>query len=175
MNLKSLSKIKNKLRHILKKKEVIDIIIFGSFVKGKAQPNDIDVAIIAEKPFDAQLEGFHFSFIKVEEFFKDPPTLATTLLKEGYSLKASKPLAELLRFNSKILFTYSLSNLNNNQKVKIVNQLRGKSKQKGLVEEYKGEWLSNSVFLATLESEYLFEQFFLAQKVKFKKHYLLMH
>lgn len=175
MNSRILSSIRNKLKSVLKNREVVDIILFGSFVKGKVTPRDVDIAIISEKVFKFESEGFHVSFIKPIDFFVNPPTLATTLLREGYSLKADKPLSETLRFKSSVMFVYSLTSLTNSKKVRIVNVLRGKNKQKGLVEEYEGEWLSTNIFLIKPSSEHLFEQFFLEHEVKFKKTYLLIH
>lgn len=174
MNSKNLSEIKSRLKNVLKDKRIIDIIVFGSFVKGKPNPKDVDLAIISEHDSREEIEGFHISSIKPVNFFYHPPTIITTIIKEGYSLKENKPFAEVLRYKSKVLFVYNLTSLSNSQKVKIVNSLRGKNGQ-GLVEENGGEWLSNNVFLSNINSEYVFEQFFIFQKVKFKKLNVLIY
>ena len=101
--------IKKKLDKLLKDKEILDIILFGSFVKGKSLPNDIDIAIVTDKEIKPELAGFHISIIKPEEFFKNPPSIVHTLFREGYSLKNNKSVAELYRFSSNILFVYELS------------------------------------------------------------------
>ena len=49
MNSKSLLLIRNKLKKYLKDRNILDIIIFGSAVKGKAEPRDVDVAVIIKK------------------------------------------------------------------------------------------------------------------------------
>ena len=49
INSKIISLVKSKLRNHLKNKEILDIILFGSAIKGKAMPNDIDITIITEK------------------------------------------------------------------------------------------------------------------------------
>ena len=174
-NLKNLSVIKSRLKPFLKKKEIIDVILFGSFVKGKPLPRDIDVAIISELDIKPNVDGFHFSVLKPSEFFTKPPMLATTLLREGYSLRTDRPFSENLGFKSRVMFVYNLTSLNSSEKVRIVNNLRGKGGAKGLVEEYGGEWLSNSVFISPLNNGYIFEQFFLTNKVKFKKSNILIH
>lgn len=174
-NLKNLSKLKNKLKPFLRRKDVIDIVLFGSVVKGKALPRDVDAAIISESDIKPDIEGFHISLLKPLEFLRDPPTLATTLLKEGYSLRTGRSFSENFRFKSKVLFIYNLTSLSNSEKVRMVNNLRGKDGAKGLVEEYGGEWLSNSVFISFLDNEYIFEQFFITNKVKFKKFNILIH
>jgi predicted nucleotidyltransferase len=170
-----LSQVKNKLKSFLKDKEIIDIFLFGSGVKGRAIPRDIDIVIITEKKIEASIPGVHISILKPKDFFVNPPTLATTILREGYSLRKGKSFSELLRFDSRVLFSYQLSLLSNSEKVRTVNVLRGKNRQKGMVESYNGLWVSTSVFIISPEHEYLFEQFFIDRKIKFKKIYLLLH
>ena len=175
MNSKILPQIKNKLKDLLKDKEILDVLMFGSLIKGKIFPRDIDVALITNKNINPRIEGFHISIIKPNEFFSNQPTLANTLLREGYSLKYKKFLAELLNFQNKILFIYELSSKTASKKVKIVNILRGRAMQEGMVKKNKGEWLANQVFTIPIEAGYLFEQFFLNFSIKFKKYFILMH
>lgn len=174
MSLKILL-IKNKLKKYLKDKEILDIIVFGSFIKGKADAKDIDIAIITEKNLSLNLNGFHVSIIKPKEFFVNPPSLINTLLREGFSLKNNKSFSQLYEFSNKVLFTYRLENLNASEKVKVVSILRGKNGKKGLVEQENGNWLANQVFFMPVEKEHIFSQFFFNFKVKFTKSYILMH
>jgi len=167
-----MSLIKSKLKSYLADKNIIDIIVFGSFAKGKAAPNDIDIAVIKAGEGKIEIPGFHVSMLKPEEFFIHPPTIVHTLLREGYSLKNNKPLAELYRFSGKALFNYELSGLKPSVKVMAVNMLRGKE---GMVEKEGGEWLANGVFLLPTEKDSAFERFFKAQGIKYKKHYMLIH
>ena len=175
MNSEIISKIKNKLKRELRDKDILDVILFGSTIKGKASPEDIDIAILTEKQFNLEIKGAHISLIKPKDFFVNPPSIAHTLLREGYSLKNNKYLAENLKFNNKVLFTYSLTNLNASKKVKIVNILRGKNKQKGMIEEYNGEWLANQVFTIPVEKSNIFEKFFINFEIRFTKSYILIH
>lgn len=174
MNLE-IKSIKNRLEKIIGKREVLDVILFGSFMKGKTLPRDIDIAVISENDIKIDLEGFHFSFLKPIDFFKKRITLLNTLFREGYSLKFDKSFSELYGFRNKALFSYELRGLNNSKKVKIVNILRGKKNEKGLVIENNGEWLVNQVFFVPVSNEYIFERLFLNFNVRFKKSYILMH
>jgi predicted nucleotidyltransferase len=167
--------IKNKLSKYLKDNEVLDMVVFGSAVKGKLNPNDVDIAIISEKDINFSLDGFHFSLIKPVDFFKNPSSLINTLFREGFSLKKDKSFSEIYKFSSKVLFNYSLVSLSSSDKVKIVNVLRGKNKSRGLVLENNGEWLSNNLFIVPVGNEHLFERFFLNSKIKYRKNYILMH
>src|SRR3989344_1947780 len=109
MNLKELSEIKNKLGKVLNDKEVHDVIIFGSFIKGKTKPEDIDIAIISDRE-KFKIKGFHISVISINDFFK-PVGLINTLLREGYSLIRNKSFSEVYGFKNQCLFNYELSDL----------------------------------------------------------------
>lgn len=175
MNSKILSSLKNKLKSLLANKKVIDIIVFGSVVKGKAAPRDIDIATISEEKISSSIPGFHISNLNPSEFFINPPSIVTTLLREGYSLKNSKALSEILRFKSRVLFAYALNGLTNSEKVTAVSFLRGKNKNPGLVKQIEGEWLANQVFTIPLESEHIMEGFLIKSKIKFNKYHILIH
>ena len=158
-NLENLSAIKSKVKIYLKDPEILDIILFGSYIKGKNEPNDIDLAIISDKKEIKKIGGFHISLIKPKEIFFNPPSIINTLFREGYSLKNNKFLSEVMRFKSKILFSYSLTNLNPSTKVKIVKLLRGNN-SKGMVKEYGGEWIARQVFIVPLNAEYIIEKLY---------------
>lgn len=175
MNSEILRSAKNKLKSFLKDKEILEVLLFGSAIKGKANPKDIDAALITKKEINPKINGMHISVISPEEFFSKIPALANTLLREGYSLKNNKFLAELLQFQNKVLFIYELKNLSASNKVKIVNILRGKASNAGMVEEYNGKWLANQVFFVPVSASYLFENFFTNNSIKYIKYYVLMH
>ena len=170
--------IKDKLKNIIGRREILDVILFGSVIKGKALPRDVDIAVITEEDYEPgifNIEGFHFSFLKPIDFFKKRITLLSTIFREGYSLKFDKSFSELYGFRNRVLFRYELSRLTNSKKVKVVNILRGKKGDKGLVVENGGEWLSNQVFFIPMYKEHIFDKFFINFAVKFKKYYVLMH
>ena len=175
MNLNLISKLKKELHNELKDKEILDIILFGSAIKGKSQPNDFDIALITSKEKEITKENMHISRISPEEFFINPKSLITTLFKEGYSLKNNKFFSENYAFSNRVLFKYDLTNQNTSNKVKIVSILRGKNKQKGMVEENEGQWLANQIFTIPPEKQYLFEQFFQNFNIIYKKNNILMH
>ncbi len=175
MNSEILSKIKNKLKEFLKDKEIFDVVLFGSLIKGKTQPRDIDVALITNKVIKPEIEGYHISLIKPEEFFTDQPSITTTILREGFSLRKNAFFIEGLKFENKVLFTYKLNDKNSSQKVKTVNILRGKNKEKGIVEEYGGKWLANQVFTVSISAEYIIESLLKNLNIKYTKSYILTH
>lgn len=178
----NLSLIRNKLKPLFLEKEIIEIIVFGSAIKGKPSPGDIDIAIILhEKPSQQLLKKissfkeFHISILTAKEFLVNSPSIVHTLIREGYGLKNNKFLAENFRFSNKILYNYSLTSFPASMKVKIVNILRGKKGEKGIVENNEGKWLANQVFIVPINSEKLFEEFFNKFSIKFTKSYVLIH
>jgi len=175
MNSKIISQVEKTFKKEIENKEILDIVIFGSAIKGKAAPNDIDIAIITENKFDKKLDGFHISIINPRDFIVNPPSLINTLLREGYSIKNKSKFSESYNFKSKVMFIYDLSKFDNSLKVKIVNILRGKNKQMGFVEQNEGEWLSNGLFLVNSEESYLFEKLLSNYKIPYKKNYILIH
>lgn len=175
MKSERLSIVENKVKKLINNKEIIDVIVFGSFAKGKEDYNDIDIAIISQEEVDFKEEGIHLSKLKPIDFFITPSSITNTLIREGYSLKHKKEFSESWNFKSKILFNYDLKNLKNTSKVRIVNLLRGNKNNKGMVDIYKGVWLSNGVFTINIENEYLFDSFFKENNINFTKSYILIH
>lgn len=134
MNL-NLLLIKNKLKSLMQDNEIIEIVIFGSSLKGKIIPRDIDIAVILYKKPSKELIGkihdiknFHISILTIKEFFVNSPSLVNTLIREGYGIKNKKFLAENFGFSNYALFNYSLTKFSPSMKVRLVNILRGKKK-----------------------------------------------
>ena len=104
-------------------REIKDIILFGSLLRGKQNPSDIDIIIIfhekvnksIEYEFRKRLSGENVSVIsKTEKNYLEPSFDAREgLLFEGYSLINSKYIASDYGFSSLGLFIYRTGNLNN--------------------------------------------------------------
>jgi len=152
MDLKNIQRLKSSLNEITKNKNVLDVILFGSFIKGKLNSNDIDIAIISETGklnidlTSSKYQNFHFSIISIENFFLTHISLVNTIFREGY----------------------------NSDKVRLATIFHGKN-GKGLVEENGGEWISRQVFLIPTNCEGLFEDTFNNFNCKYKKSYILIH
>ena len=76
----------------LKNDELIDIILFGSAVRGKHAPGDYDICLVFRKKIDLntvnkietrfKTAGFnlHMSFLTADNFFSKPQSLVKTNL-----------------------------------------------------------------------------------------------
>ena len=142
-----------KLKKLLNK-NLTDIILFGSFVKG-GSANDIDLALVAKDELslkDVRIEiknifkkEADIQIISLESIYSP---LWLTLIKEGFSVSKNKFIFELYNIRPAILYKYSLKKLNNVQKVQFERGLKNVLKE-------EGNFLTRSVVLApiTLKNE----------------------
>ena len=109
-----------KLKKTIEKYDLEDIIVFGSFVKGKTIPRDIDVCLIFKENIslnvvrDVQLrlgDNFHVSSLSIDNFFDKKHNLSQTLLFEGISAKSGKRLSEIYSTDSYGLYYYDISDM----------------------------------------------------------------
>jgi len=173
-----------KLRKIIKKYDFEDIIIFGSFVKGKTTPRDIDICLIFKenvnlisiKEIQSELgERFHVSSLSADNFFNKKHNLAQTLLFEGISAKSGKRLGEIYSLDPYGLYYYNISDMKKSDKVRFVYLLKGRKNGKGIVSEFNGEFLVNGCFIVPVEKDSEMLEIMNKWNVKFsRKRVLLM-
>lgn len=146
------------LKKIFKKrKDVLDVVLFGSLAKGKTEPNDIDVCIIFRENTDSdfinelnqekRFERIHFSALTADNFFRNPHTLIRSVLFEGKSLITNKKLSNLYGLNAYAMFTYDIRKLQNSKKVRFLYALKGRKNQTGIVEDFKGRFIAKNAFI----------------------------
>lgn len=155
MESKRLSKIisyRKELKKLLNK-DIVDIILFGSFVKG-GFAEDIDIAIIVRKHEDYQdLKKEVNSIIKnkivdiqiidIESIYQP---IWITLIKEGFSVQKNKFFSEIYKIKPVVLYKYSLGKLNNVQKVQFERGLKR-------ILEGIGQVLTRSVILVPVNKK----------------------
>lgn len=164
-----LAELKKNLRKILRKYDIIkDIIIFGSFVKGRDNPKDIDLAFIVKKkntklvPLIKKEIGInkaHLDFITVDDVFSP---LFLSLINEGYSIKKNKFLRNVLNIRPMRLYAYDLKHLDKSKKT-----LFGIALKKSL-KKIKGEKVSIGSVLVPINQTSYFEDFLDAWGMKYK-------
>lgn len=121
----SLKILKEDLKRLLKKyRDIQDFYIFGSFVKGKFKPADIDLALLVyKKDFELlsgvlkelkQYPNLHIEMVLFNEIFTEP--IWKSLLSEGFSIKKDKFLRDLMKIKSGVLYRYSLKKMNRSEK-----------------------------------------------------------
>jgi len=129
--------------------QVIDIILFGSLVKG-GSPKDIDIALILKETTNLLVikkkikeiikKETDIQIISIESIHTP---LWLTLIKEGFSIKKEKYLHELYHLQPKVLYKYSLQKLTAVQKVQFERGIK-------MILKTQGTFLTRSVVLIPL-------------------------
>ena len=174
---------KKSLKNWIKKNQVVDIIIFGSSVRGKSFPKDIDLCILINKKDEGKsldlvdslsklIRKAHINILTLADFISGN-TLAKTLLAEGYSLSHNKSLAKVLGFDNKSLFIYSLKKFSSSKRVRFHYLLRGRHGSKGILYKIQGKFIgTGSIIVPTDQEDYL-KEVFDKWKVEYKIHRVL--
>lgn len=165
------------------KEDIADIFMFGSSVRGKGRPNDVDLCLIFRNNVDLNIvedveslcgDGYHVSSLVVDNFFTRPHSLSKTMLIEGKSILSGKHFAEVFGLNPMALYSYDLSAEAPTKKVKIVQLLRGRKSSEGLVKNLGGTFISNSSFTIPMEKDNEIKEALDSWKVKYKRSRVLL-
>ena len=169
---------------------IFDIVLYGSSVKSKDEPRDIDIAIIfLDKKMKERLEvawqfkknlpsglDYDIQTLNISEFFDEGFLARKNILIEGFSLVSKKKISEKLGFSGQTLFSYSLGNLDHNEKTKFIYSLSGRGKIEGMIKKTHGKIIGKGAFLIPVENSLLFEEFLEKWRIKFsKKNILVQH
>ena len=172
-----------KLKQILKKhlkNNITYILLIGSSIKNKSEPNDIDLIVLFKEKYLKQVEENLFEiredldFLKsvhIEPLFVDSmfeESIFLTSLHEGFSVKYWKSIIDVLGLKSYVIFMYNLENLSKLDKVRFAQALYGRKKD-GILFQEKGVSLGFGSFMVDVKREEIFKEFFSKWKVKFLK------
>lgn len=165
---------------MLKKEKLIaDIFVFGSAMKGKENPNDIDIiGFFKEKDYKAAEDilykaktaagsigiALHTEPMFAEELFQ--PVLLS-VLHEGFSVRNNKPIKELLGVAPYFLISYVLAGKTPSEKVMFSYALYGRKKGEGLLAEIKGKEAGRGSILVPVEHEARIAAFLKGKNVQF--------
>ncbi len=184
MPKKLITSLRKKLKEI-DLTEIADIFLFGSAVKGKEFPEDIDVCIVFRKKIledkikeiENKLKEFnaHISSLVIDNFFRKPHSLIKTMLVEGVSVFNKKSFIQNFGFFSYVLYSYDLSKLKSSEKVKFVYLLKGRKKEIGIIKKMNGEWIADSCFIIPIQKDS--EMLIILKKweIPFKRKEALIH
>ena len=154
--------------------DVWDILLYGSLVKGKEKPNDVDIAVILEEgdpfgvafQFKTALEEAGFSPEELDvkgfllkELFDENNLVSLALLIEGCSLLNGKFLHEILNAKGYTLFRFSYSSLPQNEKVRFIYSLRGRRKEGGILKKLNALELAPGIVLVPISATFEFKEF----------------
>ena len=178
----------SKSKKFAQKKEIFDIILYGSFVKGKEKPEDIDILLIFEatalkerteiahefKILISKKYKIDIKTINLKELFEKEFLARQGILIEGYSLLYKEKFSERLGFIGCSLFTYSLKNFDHNKKTKFTYALIGRRKEKGILKQLNILSPGRGVFEVSTENSLIFEEFLTKWNVVYTKKNILI-
>ncbi|MBI5398034.1 nucleotidyltransferase domain-containing protein [Candidatus Woesearchaeota archaeon] len=173
-------KLRNKLARIRKQhSEVIDIILFGSAVRGKERPNDVDVLVLFEDKIDKEVEymirkeleksskGIAIISKTKRTLVEDSFDARESIFCEGKSLLDRRNLAADYGFTSFGMFKYDFRRWDKLMKTKFYYALNGRSSKKGVADALNCIKLSDSLILAPLEHIEEFREFLESWKLPY--------
>jgi len=168
--------------------QLFDIVLYGSSVKSKEEPRDIDILMVfKEKSLNERLEIAHSFKQKIKKKIKNPDVKTINLIElfdsnfsarqgiftEGYSLIDNLPFSLKIGFRGFALFTYSLKNLSHNEKTRFTYSLIGRNDE-GMIKKTNALPLGKGALIVPIEKSIMFEDFLNQWKVNYKMKYALI-
>jgi predicted nucleotidyltransferase len=166
------------------KKKVFDILLYGSAVKGKTVPRDIDIIMIFKQvdneeyfnlPYElkSMLEssdvGADVKGMRIEDLFNPNMLSRESILIEGYSLVHGKFLHEMLGFSSYSLFIYKLDGMNNSQKTRFQYSLKGRGDEEGMVQKTKSHHIGKGCIMVPTRFSEEFKKYLGSWGIEFRE------
>ncbi|MBI4155194.1 nucleotidyltransferase domain-containing protein [Candidatus Woesearchaeota archaeon] len=141
---------------------VWDVAVYGSYIRGKEDARDIDIALILSKSFDMgkkidlayKLKKLFEKIIPLEvdvkavdlQDFLDENFLAREgIIAESYLINRKRYLADLLGFKTFAIIKYNLKGLTYSQKKMLYYALKGRRGNEGVLKKLGGEMLSKGI------------------------------
>jgi len=178
-----MKKLKTNLKSLLRKEhDLIDIYIFGSALKEKDVPEDIDVLPVFRNRNYEKIEEvtyllaklgsslglkLHVEPVVIDDLYSQK--IYPSVLHEGFSIKQNDFLRNIIKFKSHILFKYDLINKSASDKVRFSYALYGRKKGEGFLKEIGGLEVGRGSFLSPVEKQELTRSFFREWDVKFEE------
>lgn len=168
-------------------KSLVDIFIFGSAVKNKKEPSDIDIVslfrqrdykIIEDINYQIKKEGdrqnlaVHIEPLIVDDILQSEAY--RNIIHEGFSINHMKSVQSLLHFDSFLLLRYNLKNKTPSEKVMFSYALFGREKGKGVLGELKGMELGKGSIAVPVKKEVDILSFFKQWNVDIRKQRILL-
>ncbi|MEW6063079.1 MAG: nucleotidyltransferase domain-containing protein [Nanoarchaeota archaeon] len=154
------------------KKELKDIILFGSVIRGKSDPKDIDIVMLFKDNINKNIEYKFKKLIlnyiqnvsiisKTEKTYINPYFDAREgILFEGYSLIKSRFIAEEFGFISFGLFFYNTKKITNVKRTRLYYALNGRLSNKGVIDKWGAIRLSDNIIAIPINNIESAKEFF---------------
>lgn len=176
------------IRELSKIREILAVIVYGSFARGDYGPrSDIDLFIITKNPAKDEVEDAILN-IKIERHIQ--PTIRSlnqlkktdfgllrNIFREGEIIFLREPLdinlPALLKIKPYVLISFNLTNLLQKEKTRFNTALYGVKKKnyiyKGMLDAVGGKRFGKGCFLVTEKEEKKIKEFFERYKIRSDK------
>ncbi len=182
-----MKKLELDLRNLLKRENsLVDIVVFGSALKSKEKPNDVDICIVLrdknyKKSEDLIYEvvqlgrkhnvNVHCEPLVIDDMWKQK--LLLTLMHEGYSVMHDDFISKSLGYESNVLFSYLLEGMSASDKVRFSYALYGRNKGEGLLFELNGETVGKGSFIVQVGKSEIVRRFMKQWNISFKERLII--
>lgn len=178
------TKFKKEIRNFIKKRKdiILDIVLFGSVVRGKEKPGDIDLLIVykGKKNLDVGFElkkklntaGYAVDIIDKEykELFEPLFSAREALLSEGYSISYGTFISEGLGYMNLSLFKYELKGFTKSQRMRFYYSLYGRgAKQGGMLHILNAVKFSDTLLLCHVSHSEKMKEYLDTWHIKFRE------
>ncbi|MBI5393523.1 nucleotidyltransferase domain-containing protein [Candidatus Woesearchaeota archaeon] len=182
-----LKKLEKCLKPEKKDRSIFDIVIYGSAVKGKMIPNDIDILVIFHAgTLKERLDKIQtikkkitlnrkidIKAILLEELFQSQFFARSGVFLEGISVFDGKPFSHKIDFEGFTIFSYDLTEKTHTEKVKFNYLLSGRNAI-GVIKQLEGNSLGSAVIQIPIKNSLEFEEVLQQHKINYTKKNVLV-
>lgn len=157
--------------YIANKNDLVDILVFGSVMRGKEKPGDIDILLVFKDKVRLDLQNyfrnkivsfnqpFEVTAVSYKELFSPTFIAHEAFLLEGYSLVNNLSISEGLGFKSFTMIKYDLSGLTKSKRMRFYFSLNGRNGKKGMLTALNSIKFSEELILAPIKYSEEFKEY----------------
>ena len=174
------TRLMSKIYSVIKenKDEILDIVIFGSSVKGKEKPRDIDLFVIYKTKVNSELSykikkefeilGFEIDLVakNYSGLFDSSFIARESYLSEGYSLLNKKFIADGFGYKPMILFRYDIKSFNKSQRMRFYYSLYGRNTE-GMLKKLRLYKFSERIIISPVEESERVKDYLNSWKIQY--------
>ena len=163
---------------------VWDIALYGSYIRGKEEARDIDIALILSKSFNAEIKidlayklkklfekiiplEIDVKAVDLQDFLDENFLARDGIIAEGYLILRERYLADLLGFKTFAVIKYNLKGLTYSQKKMLYYALKGRRGNEGVLKKIGGEMLSNGILKIPVNTVFQIESLLKLHKLSY--------
>ncbi len=167
--------------YVKHKTKIFDLIIFGSTVKGKEKPEDLDLLMLFKNKEDLEtsyllkkiLEPLNLKTnitTKTYDSLLSKTFLAKeAFLSEGYSLVHNEFVSKNLGYTSFMMFKYELKKFNQSQRMRFHYSLHGRNKYTGMIKKLNLIKFSDTIILSPVTNTENTREYLKYWKINFQE------